>query len=147
MPEGGQSAAQWLKAESPPKPGTVRLAASLLVATAVLGIIFVAVNWFLRGHAFAWSSLPGLLIATLNVFVAGKLLQLRYWALMVARILALWLAAGYITLFLSGRFAESLPALTLARLASTIITAALAITLFMPSVRKAFRAPNQPESA
>jgi hypothetical protein len=74
--------------------------------------------------------------------VAAKLLQLRFWALVLGRLLTLWLAAGYITLFASGRFAADLLIIRLATLVDVIITAALVVTLFVPSVRKAFPAPN-----
>src|SRR5438105_136103 len=112
---GGLSATQWLKGDSQPKsadfyvtPRAVRVAACLFVATAVFGIVFIALNW--SRHSLAWStSLPALLIAALNVLIAVKLLQLRYWALILARILTIWLAAGYIISFATGQFAGDPP--------------------------------------
>jgi hypothetical protein len=125
----------------------VRVAAALFVATALLGVFFAAANWFLVEHTFAWSTLPALLIAGLNFLIAVKLLQLRYWALILARILTIWLAVGYITLFATGRLMARLPVVGLATVVEVIITAALVVTLFMPSVRKAFPKPSQPASA
>jgi len=114
------------------------------MATAGLGIIFVGVNWSLRGHAFAWSSLPALLLAALNFWIGVKLLQLRYWALILARIFALWLAVGFIALFASGRFVAGPGGLAIATWAELVVTAAIVITIFLPSVSKAIPAPKKP---
>jgi hypothetical protein len=128
-------------------PRAVRVASALFVAYGVVGLTFVVVNWLLRGHAFAWTSLTAVLLAALNFWIAVMLRQLRYWALLVARLLTLWLAAGYITLFATRRFPIEPPIVTLATFADVLITAALVITLFLPGVRKAFPAPRKSESA
>jgi len=116
------------------------------MASGFLGIVFVALNWLLRGHAFDGPTLPALLIAALNFGIAVKLLQLRYWALILARILTLWLVAGFIVLVASRRFPVGPPVIRLATLVDLIIAGALAITIFMPSVSKAFRGPNKSEN-
>lgn len=115
------------------------------MATGVLGIVSVALNWFLRGFG-PWPLLLGLLFAALSFLLAVKLLQLRYWALILARILTLWSAVGLITLFATGRLAADPRAIRLELVIEIIITAALAVTIFMPSVSRAIRRPNKAES-
>jgi hypothetical protein len=116
------------------------------MASGVLGIISVALNWFLRGFG-PWPLLLALLIAALNFLLAVKLLQLRYWALILARILTLWSAVGLLTLFGTGRLASDPRAIRLELVIEIIITMALAVTIFMPSVSKAIRRPNMSEGA
>jgi hypothetical protein len=114
------------------------------MATGVLGIVSVALNWFLRGFG-PWPLLVGLIIAALNFLLAVKLLQLQYWALILARILILWSAVGLITLVATGRLAANPHAIRLGLVIEIIITAALAVMIFMPSVSKAIRRPNRAE--
>jgi hypothetical protein len=123
----------------------VRVASALFVATGALGIVSVALNWFLRGFG-PWPLLVALLIAALDFLLAVKLLQLRYWALILARILTLWSAVGLITLVATGRLAADPPAIRLELVIEIIITAALAVTIFMPSMSKAIPRPNTAES-
>jgi hypothetical protein len=112
----------------------------------VTGIIAAALGWLQKG--FSWSSLiTPLLLSALNLLIGVKLLQFRYWALIAARLLALSSAVGFIGLVVTGRLAAASPTVTLERLAAIIMTTAIAITIFLPSVSKAFPAPNKPESA
>jgi ABC-type sugar transport system permease subunit len=115
------------------------------VAYAVTGIFYAVLNWLLRGFSRSSLILP-LILAALNFLIGVKLLQLRYWALIAGRIIALWGVVGYIALVAIGRLAAGPPVVTLARLADIIITVAIAITIFMPSVSKAIRAPSESES-
>jgi hypothetical protein len=116
------------------------------MASGVTGIIEVPLNWLLRG--FPGSALAlGLLVSALYFFIGVKLLQLRYWALVAGRILALWSAAGWIALIATRRLADGPPVVSLLRLADIIISAAIVITIFLPSVSKTLRRPNKAETA
>src|ERR1700687_4363900 len=115
MPNGRLSTTPSLVGDSPAKPRAVRIASALFVAYAVLGIIAGLLYWLLRGHsAISWQFIVLLLAIAAVYFVIGvQLLRLRYWALIAARILALWSAASYVLLLASGRFAVAPPALTM----------------------------------
>jgi len=111
----------------------------------VIGMIVVALN-VLRGSSWGSLIVP-LLLSALNFLIGVKLLQLRYWALIAGRLVALSGVVGFIGLFLTGRLADASSIVTLQRLAAIIITMAIAITIFLPGVGKAFPTPNKPESA
>jgi hypothetical protein len=147
MPDERLTAGQFLKTESPAvrsTPTAVKVAAALLVASAVIGLINVVANWFLRGHALAFTSLTAVLLSAASVFLANKLLQLRYWALILARLLSTWYTLGFVILILTGRFTT--PAATVLGLTSwgdSIFIAVLMVALFFPGVSKAFQAQNE----
>jgi hypothetical protein len=116
------------------------------MADAAVGVISVALNSFLRG--FSWSSLMlRLLLAALFFLIGVKLLQLRYWALIAGRILALSGAVGFIALVATGRLAPASTVDSLEQLAAIVIAAAITVTIFLPSVSKAIPPPNNAEPA
>ena len=117
------------------------------MASGLVGIIAAALNWFLRG--FPGSALAlGLLVSALYFFIGIKLLQLRYWALVAGRILALWSAAGWIALIATTRrLPNGPPVVSLVRLADIVISAAIVMTIFLPSISKSIRKPIPSESA
>jgi hypothetical protein len=128
-------------------PRAVKVAAASLVASAVIGPINVVANWFLRGHAFAFTSLTAVLLSAASVFLAIKLLQLRYWALILARVLSTWYTLGFVILILTGRFNAPAPTvLVLTSWADSIFIAVLMVALFFPGVSKAFHAPKEGEA-
>lgn len=128
-------------------PSALKVAAASLVAAAVIGPINVVANWFLRGHAFAFASLTAVLLSAASVFLAYKLLQLRYWALILARLLSAWYTLGFVILILTGRFNTPAPTvLVLTSWADSIFIAVLMVALFFPGVSKSFRAPNETDA-
>jgi hypothetical protein len=121
-------------------PAAVRVASALYLLYGVLGVITGLLYRLLRGHSpISWQFL-GLLLFTALFFVIGiKLLQLRYWALIAGRILALWFAASYVLLLATGRFAVSRPVLTVVTVAQFAVILATAVSLFIPGVSEAFK--------
>jgi hypothetical protein len=112
----------------------------------VTGIIVAALNVLLRGPSWSSLILP-LLLSALNFLIGVKLLQRRYWALIGGRLLALSGAVGFVGLVVTGRLAAAAsPIVMLEIWATSIMTTAIAIIIFLPSVGKAFPAPNKPES-
>jgi hypothetical protein len=79
--------------------------------------------------------------AAIYFWIGAKLLQLRYWALIVGRIFALWTGVSSLALLAIGRFAVGPPVLTILRLAQVAVVIALAVSLFLPSVSKAIKQP------
>ncbi len=126
-------------------PLPVRVASALFMVNGVIGMIVAALN-VLRGSSWGSLIVP-LLLSALNFLIGVKLLQLRYWALIAGRLVALSGVVGFIGLVLTGRLADASSIVTLQRLAAIIITMAIAITIFLPGVGKAFPTPNKPESA
>jgi hypothetical protein len=107
----------------------------------VLGVIAGLLYWLLRGHSpISWQFLVLLLAFAALFFVIGiKLLQLRYWALIAGRILALYSAASYVLLLVTGRFAVTHPVLTVVTVAQFAVILATAVSLFFPGVSEAFK--------
>jgi hypothetical protein len=114
------------------------------VSYAVAGIVAGALYWILIGHAIiSWPFFVVLLaFAALFFWIGVKLLQLRYWALIAGRILAVWTGVSNLALLSSGRFAVGPPVLTILRLAQVALALAIAIALFLPGVSNAIKKPQ-----
>jgi hypothetical protein len=129
-------------------PSAVRVSSTLLVAYGLLSLLVGLADWLLIGPV-SWIFFVALLLVTTMFLAVGvKLLQLRYWAMLAGRLLALWLVVGYLALIATGRFAVISPVLTLARVTQFIVAIALAIAVFLPAVSKAIKRPpdaTQPE--
>jgi hypothetical protein len=143
MPDGGLSAEQLLRSESPAKPRGVRIASALCVGYAVLGLIGGLWYVFLvqDNYTPAQWVVPGLFGVTLWLWVGAKLLQLRHWALIAGRVLAVPSVVIFLIALATGRFAVDPPILIALRLGQLAVALALAISLFLPGVTTAFKQP------
>ena len=123
-------------------PSAVRVSSSLLVVYGVLYLGVGVADWLLIGPVSWTFFVPLLLITTMFLAVGFKLFQLRYWAMIAGRLLALWLVIGYLALIAIGRFAAGHPVLTFARVAQLMTAIAIAITVFLPAVSNAIKRPQ-----
>ena len=117
-------------------PLAVRVSSTVLVVYGVLGLVVGVACWLLIGHVSWTFFVPLLFVTAIFLAVGVKLFQLRYWAMIAGRLLALWLLVSYLALLAVGRFVAGHPLLTLGRVTQLITAIAIAITIFLPAVSK-----------
>lgn len=120
----------------------VKFSSALFVVYGVIGLIVGVAYWLLIGHVSWTFFLPLLFVTAIFLAVGVKLFQLRYWAMIAGRLLALWLVVSYLALAAVGRFAAGHPLLTLGRVAQLVTASAIAITIFLPVVSKTIKRPQ-----
>jgi hypothetical protein len=108
----------------------------------VLGVI-AGLTYLLLGGPVSWTFFVLLpLFTAIYLGIGVKLLQLHYWALIAGRLLGLWLVVSSVTQVVFGSIGAGPAVLTLAKVAQFIVGIALAITVFLPAVRKAIKRPQ-----
>ena len=126
-------------------PSAVRLASTLFVAYAVVGLIAGAAYWLLDGrNVVSWLFFGVLLVfAGIYIWIGLSLLRLRRGALFIGRVLGVLTGVGALGLIGSRPQGGQL-LLTLLRWAQVVLALSVAVSLFMPGVDKAFKQPRRP---
>jgi peptidoglycan/LPS O-acetylase OafA/YrhL len=146
MPDEGLSAQQFLTSQSPPKPRAVRIAAGLLIAYGVFGLaaILLLLVWQQDAYRPSQLVLPRLVGGTVLVWIGTKVLQLRRWALITGRVLAVPAAIFGLIAFIARGFVVDPPIVVVLQLLHDALAVAAAITLFSPGVTRAFKQRPDP---
>ena len=136
-----------VKGESPRVPKALRIASGLLVAYGVFTFVSIMGYRLLTPDAYGSSRfLVGGFLGlggTLWILTGANLLKLRHWALTLGRVLSV-LAAVIGPIVLARNFAVVPPTVVLIQSVQTALAVAIAISLFLPAVIKAFRQPPDP---